>query len=913
MPAPIIEKIHIKRAMNGAGGVNVLQDYVIDYTTSPVVIPQNIPFAIGELIQFEFDILFEIDINAGDDDFSDENLYLYFSFDLSQADTWLTDNANPANNVIAARFLINRNILGFPVAPGNCLEINGILSGDDGVISDFSGVGGTDDNIWNVNLDVRRMPSPLWKLCFTGFSEEDEGFFKRYRFKVTHIYLVGGYKGLIHESSFNSDNNHYLLKSHDSDIERVDSYGTPSVDLPIDESYKQIINASPSLYKGQDKIWMFFGYGLKKMDLSSNPDIVIDNFTWILSNNINETRVNVIGKFYNIENWFDPIFTTPLELNNGNLGDLDSSPTISLFANNQPISYISTDYPTDVELTIKDNTIRAVVVYLIRLETNDTSDFVINSNNYDLIRSLVVLKSVAIDSTMNTVGWNWNPSDTNKIIIGAGLHVWSPILGQYKYKFRIDSPNNFGVGEKYKIVYTFYPQNYIDENGFFDMPLGSYISETFDVNEEPCYPSFGDSDKEDVDCNNENGMYGVGIEEDCELGKSVDYDLYETVITLAPPGFIIPPPQNLVTTALNLTNLIPGDYTVVIREIANPSNIIDERDFSIDDLRVTITIVQLSATCEEIAEGGATFNIDAPDTANLVYTLALNGEVLDDYDGVPISPGELSFDQLLPGDYELTVTDTVSDCEYALSFTIEIFEITISTENTNCKCDGLVELEFVHPVNRPLQIIWTIDNTNQTFVYNVPNSSNLGDSAELSELCVGTSGTVKVKLVDTECEQEASFNIFGSSQILAPVGNFPHITPSCGCSTCKLFRTPIEIQINNYIAYIKEHQNKLFDQAYSAGLFGDMDCVDEKLNLINDYMYLGVYLVIIYNKIQNDIKKSPTSEPYSSSVYYSAYRLGCVSKYFYCQGVDINKMFDIFGLGFNDVTTTHLTNKRKKQ
>lgn len=910
MPAPIIEKIHIKRAMNGAGGVNIIPDYVIDYTAPPIVVPQNVPFAIGELIQFEFDISFQIDLNNGDFDFTLDDAYIYFSFDLSEFDTWLTDNANPANNVIAARFLISRdNLFELPITAGTCLEINGI-PGDDGVISDFSGVGGVNDNIYN-NIDVRRMPSPLWRLCLTDYIEQDEGFLKVCRFKVTHIYLVGGYKGLIHENVFNSDNNHYLLKSSDSDIERVDSYGTPSVDLPIDESYKQIINSGTSLYKGDSKIYMFFGYGLKEVDtLTNNPDIVKDNFNWILANDT-ENIVKVIGKFYNIENWFNPP-TTPLELNNGNLGDLDSSPTISLFANNQPISYISTDYPTDVELIIKDNAIRNVVVYLIRLTTNDTDDFVINANNYDLIRSLVVLKNVLINADMNTVGWNWNPSDTSKIIVGVGSYVSSPASGQYKYKFRIDSPLNCVIGEEYKIVYTFYPQpGPLNVN--FDMPLGSYISETFDVNEEPCYPTFGEDGKQDIDCNNEDGIYVVGIEENCEPGKSIDYDLYETVITLAPSGFTIPPPQNLVTTGLNFSNLIPGDYTVVIREIANPSNEIDERDFSIDDLRVTITVVQLSATCEDIAEGNATFIINAPDTADLVYTLALNGEVLDDYDEVPVSPGELSFESLLPGDYELTVTDTVSDCEYALSFTIEIFEITISSTNTNCKCDGVVELEFDHPINRPLQIIWTIDNTNQTLVYNVPNSSTLGDSAELSELCVGTSGTVKVKLVDTECEQEGSFSISGSSQILTPVGNFPHITPSCGCSTCKLFRTPIEIQINSYIALIKEHQNKLFDQAYSAGLFGDMDCIAEKLNLINDYMYLGVYLGIIYNKIQNDIKKSPISEPFNASVYYTAYRLDCVSKYFYCQGVDINKMFDIFGLGFNDVTTTYLTNKRKKQ
>jgi hypothetical protein len=906
MPAPIIEKIHIKRAMNGAGGVNILPDYVIDYTASPIVIPQNIPFAIGELIQFEFDILFEID-TAVDFDFANEDTYMYFSFDLSQFDTWLTDNANPANHVIAARFLIDRTILGFPTASGECLEINGI-PGDDGVISDFSGDEGVDDDIWN-NIDVRRMPSPLWRLCFTEYIELNEATLKKYRFKVTHIYLVGAYKGLIHENVFNSNNNHYLLKSNDSDIERVDSYGTPSTDLPIDESYKQIINSATSLYKGQDKIYMFFGYGLKTIDvLTNNPDTVIDNFEWILDND-SENIVNVLGKFYNIENWFNPP-TTPLELNNGNLGDLDSSPTISLFANNQPISYISIDYPTDVELIIKDNTIRNVVVYLIRLTTNDTDDFVINGNNYDLIRSLVVLKSVSIDADMNTVGWNWNPSDTNKIIVGVGLHVSSPASGQYKYKFRIDSPTYCVINEKYKIVYTFYPQPG-PFNVNFDMPLGSYISETFDVNEEPCYPIFGDDDITDVDCA-QAGIYIVDITTDCEFDKPIITIIYQTIITAAPPGFIIPPPQNLVLTGLNFNNLIPGNYTVVIREIANPSNIIDTRDFSIDDLRITITVVQLSATCEDIAEGNATFIIDAPDTADLEMTLELDGTELSEYTS-PVSPGELLLESLLPGDYELTITDTITSCTYTQAFTIELFEITISSTNTNCKCDGVVELEFDHPINRPLQIIWTIDNTNQTLVYNVPNSNTLGSSAELSGLCVGTSGTVKVKLVGTECEQEGSFSISGSSQILTPVGNFPHITPSCGCSTCKLFRTPIEIQINSYIALIKEHQNKLFDQAYSAGLFGDMDCIAEKLNLINDYMYLGVYLGIIYNKIQNDIKKSPISEPFNASVYYTAYRLDCVSKYFYCQGVDINKMFDIFGLGFNDVTTTYLTNKRKKQ
>jgi hypothetical protein len=906
MPAPIIEKIHIKRAMNGAGGVNILPDYVIDYTASPIVVPEDVPFAIGELIQFEFDISFQIDLDNGDFDFAEEDTYMYFSFDLSQFDTWLTDNANPANNVIAARFLIDRTILNDPVTSGECLEINGI-SGDDGVISDFSGETGVDDNTWN-NIDARRMPSPLWRLCFTGY-EENEATLKIYRFKVTHIYLVGAYKGLIHENVFNSDNNHYLLKSNDSDIERVDSYGTPGVDLPIDESYKQIILSATSLYKGQNKIYMFFGYGLKTIDvLTNNPGTVIDNFEWILDND-SENKVKVIGKFYNIENWFNPP-TTPLELNNGNLGDLDSSPTISLFANNQPISYISTDYPTDVELIIKDNNIRNVVVYLIRLTTNDDDDFVINGNNYDLIRSLVVLKSVPIDADMNTVGWNWNPLDTNKIIVGVGSYVSSPASGQYKYKFRIDSPINCVIGEKYKIVYTFYPQSG-PFNVNFDMPLGSYISETFDVNEEPCYPIFGEQEIENFDCA-QAGIYTVDITTDCEFEKPINTSIYETTITAAPSGFTIPPPQNLVLTALNFNNLIPGNYTVVIREIANPSNIIDTRDFSIDDLRITITVVQLSATCEDIAEGNATFIIGAPDTADLEMTLELDGTELSEYTG-PVSPGELLLESLLPGDYELTITDTITSCTYTQAFTIELFEITISSTNTNCKCDGVVELEFDHPINRPLQIIWTIDNTNQTLVYNVPNSNTLGSSAELSGLCVGTSGTVKVKLVGTECEQEGSFSISGSSQILTPFGNFPHITPSCGCSTCKLFRTPIEIQINNYIAYIKEHQNKLFDQAYSAGLFGDMDCIAEKLNLINDYMYLGVYLGIIYNKIQNDIKKSPINEPFNASVYYTAYRLDCVSKYFYCQGVDINKMFDIFGLGFNDVTTTHLTNKRKKQ
>ena len=908
MPAPIIEKIHIKRAMNGAGGVNIIPDYVIDYTASPIVVPQDVPFAIGELIQFEFDILFQVDLDNGDFDFATNDAYIYFSFDLSQFDTWLTDNANPANNVIAARFLINRNnIFELPITAGTCLEINGILGDDDGVISDFSGVGGLDDNTWGI-IDVRRMPSPLWKLCLTEYIEQNEAFLKIYRFKVTHIYLVGAYKGLIHENVFNSDNNHYLLKSSDSGIERVDSYGTPAVDLPIDESYKQIILSATSLYKGQDKIYMFFGYGLKTIDISTNnPGTVIDNFEWILAND-SEKIVKVIGKFYNIENWINAP-TTPLELNNGDLGDLDNSPTISLFANNQPISYISTDYSTDVELIIKDNNIRNVVVYLIRLTTNDTDDFVINDNNYDLIRSLVVLKSVPIDADMNTVGWNWNPLDTNKIIVGVGSYVSSPASGQYKYKFRIDSINNCVIGEKYKIVYTFYPQPGLF-NVIFDMPLGSYISETFDVNEEPCYPLFDDNDITDVDCA-VDGRNEIPIIEDCEPDKSIDYSLYQTIITAAPPGFIIQPPQPL-ASLLDLDNLIPGNYTVVIREIANPSNIIDTRNFSIDDLRITITVVQLSATCEDIAEGNATFIIDAPDTADLEMTLELDGTELSEYTS-PVSPGELLLESLLPGDYELTITDTITSCTYTQAFTIELFEITISSTNTNCKCDGVVELEFDHPVNRPLQIIWTIDNTNQTLVYNVPNSNTLGSSAELSGLCVGTSGTVKVKLVGTECEQEGSFSISGSSQILTPVGNFPHITPSCGCSTCKLFRTPIEIQINSYIALIKEHQNKLFDQAYSAGLFGDMDCIAEKLNLINDYMYLGVYLGIIYNKIQNDIKKSPINEPFNASVYYTAYRLDCVSKYFYCQGVDINKMFDIFGLGFNDVTTTHLTNKRKKQ
>lgn len=908
MAAPVIEKIHIKRAMNGAGGVSILPDYVIDYTVSPIVIPEDIPFAIGELIQFEFDILFE-----SNNDIEFNNTYMYFSFDLSRFDTWLTDNANPANNVIAARFFIDYRA--DESAIGECKTINGLRVGDDGVISDFSGEN-SNDNIFP-NIDVRRMPSPLWKLCFTGYdedlNEEDEPIKFYYRFKVTHIYLVGAYKGLIQESVFNSDNNHYLLKSDDSDIDRVDSYGTPSVDLPIDESYKQITNAASSLYKGQDKIYMFFGYGWKNQAASPTPTPgnILDNFTWILNNN-SVNKVKVLGKFYNIENWFNPP-NTPLELNNGNLGDLDSSPTIALFANNQPVNYLSTDYPTDVELTIKDNTTRQVVVYLIRVTTNDSDDFAINDNNYELLRSLVVLKSVAINGVMNTTGWNWNTLDTNKIIVGTGLHTWSPTSGQYKYKFRIDSPNNFGSSEKYKIVYTFYPQNYTDPNGFFDMPLGSYISETFDVDGEECYPAFGEEIIRDVTCV-DVGRNVIIITTDCELEKPIVGSKYEAVITVAPIGFTIPPPITILisTSGITLNNLIPGNYTIVIREIANPSNIIDTRSFSIDDLTITITVDQLSATCEDIAEGNATFNIDAPDTADLEMTLELDGDEITDYTG-PIIPGELILENLLPGDYVLTITDNNTACTYTESFTIEVFEITISSTNTTCKCDGTVDLTFDHPVNRPLQIIWTIDNTNQTLVYNVPDSSTLGSSAELTGLCVGTSGTVKVKLVGTECEQEGSFLISGSSQILTPIGDFPHITPSCGCSTCKLFRRPIEILINDYISYIKEHQNKLFDQAYSAGLFGDMDCVTEKLNLINDYMYLGVYLGIIYNRIQNDIKKSPISEPFNASVYYSAYRLDCVSKYFYCQGVDINKMFDIFGLGFNDVTTTYLTNQRTKQ
>ena len=111
---------------------------------------------------------------------------------------------------------------------------------------------------------------------------------------------------------------------------------------------------------------------------------------------------------------------------------------------------------------------------------------------------------------------------------------------------------------------------------------------------------------------------------------------------------------------------------------------------------------------------------------------------------------------------------------------------------------------------------------------------------------------------------------------------------------CGTYTSVLQQMIASYYAQASNFMFDINDEIYSKEVFGKD--TEQIYNRQNDFHYLLILLVIIYNEQQDDIAWGIS---HNIDYYYNEHNLGCIRRNFLCKGYDIISLLRVFNMDPN--------------
>jgi len=110
--------------------------------------------------------------------------------------------------------------------------------------------------------------------------------------------------------------------------------------------------------------------------------------------------------------------------------------------------------------------------------------------------------------------------------------------------------------------------------------------------------------------------------------------------------------------------------------------------------------------------------------------------------------------------------------------------------------------------------------------------------------------------------------------------------------------TELETMSSDYFDCLKSRIWELVKKMYADEMFGKSEDSNTYANMINDFMYLYAYFVIIYYQRIEDASNDLVCHNDKGIPYYlTEFKIDCIKKYFVCKNMDISSLLNAFDLG----------------
>ena len=467
----------------------------------------------------------------------------------------------------------------------------------------------------------------------------------------------------------------------------------------------------------------------------------------------------------------------------------------------------------------------------------------------------------------------------------APMYEWTFDAGTvYQLSFQIDATKLVDIYQKYRMVIVAYSET--------DEVFNSFISDELSCCCE-CGVEVYEMDIRHIDCDHATGTVEVIL--DPTYDGVVDVDS----LCGRPPEYTYVWSNGVTTytstTTPNITRLTAGTWTFQIFGVCSVE-LLFEYTVLIQNIvpAFDIAIIQPCLL-------GGTGSIEATITQWIedwiAYTITLTPPV-----GPPVNMNSgVAVEDLPEGSYTVCVNaiiareaivfsvpedvpefdtplaDSNGDCTTcAPAIILAALYINLTVTNGNCDCGAVA---IVEPTPEGVYTyLWSTGATTDS----------------ISGLCPGA---YWVRVTNAEgCTKLEKFDV---TAVAAPYPITEVVEPAwwpvpCNCSMCKTFITNLESKANEYISLVLPHMYDFTNKGYNAELFGKADCVDVNFNKTNDFIYLGIYLMLMEIDKAQYVLHDPDSLSPTNIYLRNTWFISCIEKYFKCHNVNINSLLNVF-------------------